>query len=183
MQFSELKLSKSIGKALMENKHHTATLVQQRVIPIVLDNKDLVVTAQTGSGKTAAFALPLLEGLLETQDAEKGEKKIRALILSPTRELAMQIKESFQTYGAYTNTRVMAIFGGISSIPQKEQLAKGVDVLIATPGRFIDLHKQGVLALQHVKTLVLDEADLMLDMGFIDAVKQIEKLCPRKKQV
>ncbi len=182
MQFSDLKLSKSIGKALMENKHHTATLVQQRVIPIVLENRDVVVTAQTGSGKTAAFALPILEELLATQDAEKGGKKVTVLVLSPTRELAIQIKESFKKYGSYTNVRAMAIYGGVSDASQKEQLAKGVDILVATPGRFIDLHKQGVIDLTFLKTLVLDEADLMLDMGFINDVKQIEKLCPRKKQ-
>ncbi len=182
MQFSNLHLNKSILKALTENKHHTATLVQQEVIPLVLDKKDVIVTAQTGTGKTAAFALPILQDLLKEQDTEKGEKKIKALIVSPTRELAIQIHENFKMYGEYTNLRSTAVYGGISTAPQKEVLKKGVDILIATPGRLIDLHKQEAIDLLHLKTFVLDEADLMLDMGFIEDVKRIEKLCPRKKQ-
>ncbi|SED16432.1 ATP-dependent RNA helicase RhlE [Tenacibaculum sp. MAR_2009_124] len=182
MKFSDLRLNKSILKALTENKHHTPTLVQEKVIPLVLNKKDVIVTAQTGTGKTASFALPIIEELLEEQNAEKGEKTIKSLILSPTRELAIQIDESFKTYGKYTNLRSTAVYGGMSLAPQKDVLKKGVDILIATPGRFIDLHKQGVIDLSFLKTFVLDEADLMLDMGFINDVKQIESFSPKKKQ-
>ncbi len=182
MQFSDLHLNTSILKALTEKKHHAATLVQQEVIPLVLDKKDVIVTAQTGTGKTAAFALPIIQNLLKEQDAEKGKKTIKALIVSPTRELAIQIHENFTMYGTYTNLRSTAVYGGISTAPQKEILKKGVDILIATPGRLIDLYKQEAIDLLHLKTFVLDEADLMLDMGFIEDVRRIEKLCPNKKQ-
>ncbi len=182
MQFSELPLSKSILKVLTEERYHRPTLVQEKVIPLVLDNKDVIVAAQTGTGKTAAFALPIIQQLAKEPDAEKGEKKIKALIVSPTRELAIQIEENFKTYSKYTNLRITAVYGGMSTKPQKDVLTKGVDILIATPGRFIDLHKQGSIDLRLLKTFVLDEADLMLDMGFIQDVRKIEELCPRKKQ-
>ncbi|CAL2106539.1 ATP-dependent RNA helicase RhlE [Tenacibaculum sp. 190524A02b] len=182
MYFSDLPIHKTILKALAENKHHTATPVQQKAIPLILEQKDVVVTAQTGTGKTAAFALPIIQGLLKEQDTVQGGKKIKALIVSPTRELAIQIHESFTKYGKYTNLRSTAVFGGMSTAPQKDVLKKGIDVLIATPGRLIDLHKQNSIDLNSLKTLVLDEADLMLDMGFVEDVKRIEKLCPRKKQ-
>ncbi len=182
MQFSELPLNKSILKALTEERYHTPTLVQEKAIPVILKRKDVVVAAQTGTGKTAAFALPIIEQLFDEQDTEKREKKIKALVLSPTRELAQQIEQNFKTYSKYTNLRVTAVYGGVSLEPQKEILKKGVDILIATPGRLIDLHKQGNIELRYLKTFVLDEADLMLDMGFINDVKRIEELCPRKKQ-
>lgn len=182
MQFSELPLNKSILKALTEERYHTPTLVQEKAIPVILKRKDVVVAAQTGTGKTAAFALPIIEQLFDEQDTEKREKKIKALVLSPTRELAQQIEQNFKTYSKYTNLRVTAVYGGVSLEPQKEILKKGVDILIATPGRLIDLHKQGNIELRYLKTFVLDEADLMLDMGFINDVKKIEELCPRKKQ-
>ncbi|MDO6812659.1 DEAD/DEAH box helicase [Tenacibaculum soleae] len=182
MQFSDLHLNKAILKALNEERYHKATLVQQKVIPLALSGKDVIVGSQTGSGKTAAFALPIINELSKEQDSEKGEKKIKALIISPTRELAIQIQENFIIYSKYTNLRTTAVYGGISTKPQKDVLAKGVDILIATPGRFIDLHKQGSIDLRLLKTFVLDEADLMLDMGFIQDVRKIEELCPRKKQ-
>lgn len=182
MQFSELPLNKSILKALTEERYHTPTLVQEKAIPVILKKKDVIVAAQTGTGKTAAFALPIIEQLFDEQDTEKREKKIKALVLSPTRELAQQIEQNFKTYSKYTNLRTTAVYGGVSLEPQKEILKKGVDILIATPGRLIDLHKQGNIELRHLKTFVLDEADLMLDMGFINDVKRIEELCPRKKQ-
>ncbi|MCF2875936.1 MULTISPECIES: DEAD/DEAH box helicase [unclassified Tenacibaculum] len=182
MQFSDLQLNKSIVKALTEERYHKPTLVQEKAIPIILEKKDVIVAAQTGTGKTAAFALPIIHHLAKEPDAEKRAKKIKALIVSPTRELAIQIEENFKTYSKYTNLRTTAIYGGVSIKPQKELLAKGVDILIATPGRFIDLHKQGDIDLRILKTFVLDEADLMLDMGFIHDVKKIEELCPRKKQ-
>lgn len=182
MQFSDLHLNKAILKALNEERYHKATLVQQKVIPLALSGKDVIVGSQTGSGKTAAFALPIINELSKEQDSEKGEKKIKALIISPTRELAIQIQDNFTIYSKYTNLRTTAVYGGISTKPQKDVLAKGVDILIATPGRFIDLHKQGSIDLRLLKTFVLDEADLMLDMGFIQDVRKIEALCPRKKQ-
>ena len=182
MQFSDLHFNKSILKVLNEERYHTPTLVQEKVIPLILNKKDVIVASQTGSGKTAAFALPIINGLIKEQDSDKGQKKIKALIISPTRELAIQIDENFNTYSKYTNLRTTAIYGGISTKPQKEILTKGVDILISTPGRFIDLHKQGNIDLTSLETFVLDEADLMLDMGFIQDVKKIEELCPRKKQ-
>ena len=182
MQFSELPLNKSILKAVAEERFQRPTLVQEKTIPLVLERKNVIVSAQTGTGKTAAFALPIIELLLDKQDAEKGEKKIKSLIVTPTRELAIQILENFKSYSKYTNLRATAVFGGVSLEPQKEILEKGIDILVATPGRLIDLHLQGNIDLNAVEIFVLDEADLMLDMGFITDVKKIEKLCPKKKQ-
>ncbi|MBE7686991.1 DEAD/DEAH box helicase [Tenacibaculum finnmarkense] len=184
MKFTDLHLNTDILKALSEQKYHTATLVQQKVIPLVLDKKDVIVGSQTGSGKTAAFALPIIHNLAQELALvpERGPKKIKALVVSPTRELAIQIQESFSTYAAHTNILAGVVYGGISTKAQKETLAKGIDVLVATPGRLIDLHEQGSVDLTSLKTFVLDEADLMLDMGFIHDVKKIEALCPRKKQ-
>lgn len=183
MQFKDLKLNKPILRAISEKGYDSPTLVQQKTIPFVLKGKDVIVSAQTGTGKTAAFALPILQLLFDKQDAGKRGKKIRALVISPTRELAIQIQENFQSYLTYTNLRTTVVFGGASIEPQKEILKKGVDVLIATPGRLLDLHKQDLLNLDYVETLVLDEGDLMLDMGFIDDVKKIERLCPTQKQI
>ena len=182
MQFSELPLNKSILKAVAEERFHRPTLVQEKTIPLVLEKKNVIVSAQTGTGKTAAFALPIIQLLLGEQDSEKREKKIKSLIVTPTRELALQILENFESYSKYTNLRTTAVFGGVSLEPQKEILAKGVDILIATPGRLIDLHLQGNINLNAIEIFVLDEADLMLDMGFINDVKRIESLCPKKKQ-
>ncbi len=183
MPFKELKLSKAILKSLSEKNYNTPTPVQEITIPLVLAKKDIIASAQTGTGKTAAFALPILELLINKQDAPKKGKKIKALIISPTRELAGQIEDDIKSYGKYTNLRTTAIFGGISIEPQKDLLKKGVNILVATPGRLLDLHKQDVINLDYVEILVLDEADLMLDMGFIDDVKKIERLCPKEKQI
>lgn len=182
MQFTKLPLNKSILKAVAEARFHRPTLVQEKTIPLVLAQKNVIVTAQTGTGKTAAFALPIIELLYDNQDAEKGAKIIKALVVTPTRELAIQILENFKTFAKYTNLRATAVFGGVSLEPQKEILAKGVDILIATPGRLIDLQMQGNIDLSKLEIFVLDEADLMLDMGFINDVKKIEKLTPKKKQ-
>lgn len=182
MQFTEFPLHKSILKAVAEARFQRPTLVQQKTIPLVLAKKNVIVAAQTGTGKTAAFALPIINLLFDKQDAEKGEKKIKALIITPTRELAIQILENFKSYSKYSNLRTTAVFGGVSLEPQKEILAKGVDVLVATPGRLIDLQMQENIDLSHLEIFVLDEADLMLDMGFIIDVKKIEKLTPKKKQ-
>lgn len=182
MSFKDLHLNKPLLKAIEETGYDEPTLVQELTIPLVLDKNDLICTAQTGTGKTAAFALPILQLLFDKQDAPKKGKKIRALIISPTRELAIQIGENFKTYGKQTNLRSTVIYGGTGIEPQIDVLNKGVDILVATPGRLLDLHKQDVLNLDYIEILVLDEADLMLDMGFIDDVKKIERLCPEGKQ-
>ncbi|KJD33484.1 RNA helicase [Tamlana nanhaiensis] len=183
MAFSDFQLNKPILKAIEEAGYLAPTLVQEKTIPSVLNKKDVIVSAQTGTGKTAAFALPILQQLFNYQDAPKKGKKIKALIVSPTRELASQIQDNFKALGKYTNLRSTVIFGGTSIEPQKDILNKGVDILIATPGRLLDLHKQDLLNLDYIQTLVLDEADLMLDMGFIDDVKKIERLCTKEKQI
>ena len=182
MSFKNLALNKPILKAVEALQYDSPTLVQEQTIPLVLAKKDVIVSAQTGTGKTAAFALPILQLLFDRQDASKKGKKIRSLIVSPTRELALQIEEDFKTYGKYTNLRTTVVFGGIAIEPQIELLKKGVDILVATPGRLLDLCKQEYVNLKSVEILVLDEADLMLDMGFIDDVRKIEKLCPSEKQ-
>jgi ATP-dependent RNA helicase RhlE len=183
MSFKDLKLNKPLLRAIAESGYDNPTLVQEKTIPFVLDKKDVITSAQTGTGKTAAFALPILQMLFDYQDAPKKGKKIKALIVSPTRELASQIAANFKSYGKYTNLKTAVVFGGTSIETQKDILKKGVDILIATPGRLLDLHKQDIVYLDFVETLVLDEADLMLDMGFIDDVKKIERLCPETKQI
>jgi ATP-dependent RNA helicase RhlE len=183
MSFKNLQLNKPILKAIAEKNYENPTLIQEQTIPLVLARKDVIGSAQTGTGKTAAFALPILQLLFDRQDASKKGKKIRALVVSPTRELALQIEESFKAYGRYTSLKTAVVFGGIAIEPQIDLLKKGVDILIATPGRLLDLHKQEMVNLSYVETLVLDEADMMLDMGFIDDVKKIERLCPENKQV
>ena len=182
MQFSEFPLHKSILKAVAEERFHKPTLVQQKTIPLVLEKKNVVVSAQTGTGKTAAFALPIIQLLLDKKETKKVGKKIKSLIITPTRELAIQILENFINYTRYTDLSTTAVFGGVSLEPQKKIVANGVDILIATPGRLIDLQIQGNINLSGIEIFVLDEADLMLDMGFINDVKKIEALCPKKKQ-
>jgi len=182
MSFKDLKLNRPILRAIAEAGYDEPTLVQEKTIPLVLNKEDVITSAQTGTGKTAAFALPILQLLYDKQDASKKGKKLRALVISPTRELAIQIEENFKTYSTYTNLRTTVIYGGTSIEPQKDVLKKGVDILVATPGRLLDLHKQDVINLDYIETLVLDEADLMLDMGFIDDVNKVERLCPKEKQ-
>ena len=182
MSFKDLNLIKPIQKALEASGYIEPTLVQSRSIPSILDGKDVIVSAQTGTGKTAAYALPILQSLFDKQDAPKHGKKIKALIISPTRELAVQIQQNFKIYAKFTNLRSLVVFGGASIEPQIDVLKKGVDILVATPGRLLDLHKQDYVNLDYVETFVLDEADLMLAMGFIDDVKKIDRLCPDTKQ-
>ena len=182
MSFKDLQLNRPILRAIAEAGYDNPTLVQEKTIPFVLDRKDVIVSAQTGTGKTAAFALPILQLLFDKQIASKKGKKIKAVVVSPTRELAIQIENNFKTYSTYTELTSTVIYGGAAIEPQIATLKKGVDILIATPGRLLDLHKQDVINLDYVETLVLDEADLMLDMGFIDDVKKIERLCPKEKQ-
>ena len=182
MLFENLPLSKSIQKAVFEEGYTQATPIQEQAIPIVLAGKDLVGCAQTGTGKTAAFAIPIIHQLHRIVGSSKKAKVIRALVVTPTRELAVQIGQSFDTYGKYTNLTQLTLFGGVSQNPQVDALKNGVDIVIATPGRLLDLHKQGFINFDHLHTLVLDEADQMLDMGFVNDVKKIVKLTPKNRQ-
>ena len=182
MLFEDLSLSKSIQRAVFEEGYTNPTPIQEKAIPFILAGKDLVGCAQTGTGKTAAFAIPIIHNLHRMVGSSKKAKQIRCLVVTPTRELAVQIGESFDTYGKYTNIRQITIFGGVSQVPQVDQLKKGVDILIATPGRLLDLHKQGFIDFDHLHYLVLDESDLMLDMGFINDVRKIVKLVPTNRQ-
>jgi len=183
MHFSDFNLNNPLLKAIFEKNYETPTKVQILTIPLVLAKKNVIASAQTGTGKTAAFALPILQLLFHQQDTNKEHKKIRALIVSPTRELAVQINEEFTDYSKYTKQSSTVVYGGISIDAQKKVLKKGFDILIATPGRLLDLCKQEIVDLSTVKILVLDEADLMLDMGFIDDIRKIDFLCPNQKQI
>ncbi|MSP85543.1 MAG: DEAD/DEAH box helicase [Flavobacteriaceae bacterium] len=182
MLFEDLALSKSIQKALFELGYLEATPIQEQAIPIVLADQDLIGCAQTGTGKTGAFAIPIIHKLHRIVGSSKKTKQILALVVTPTRELAVQIGQSFEAYGKYTNITQLTIFGGVSQNPQVDTLKNGVDILVATPGRLLDLHKQGFIDLDHLHTLVLDEADQMLDMGFVNDVKKIVKLTPKNRQ-
>ena len=182
MLFENLSLSKSIQRAVFEQGYTEATPIQEKSIPLILAGNDLIGCAQTGTGKTAAFAIPIIHQLHRIVGSSKKAKEIRALIVTPTRELAVQIGQSFDTYAKYTNLTQLTIFGGVSQVPQVDSLRQGIDVLVATPGRLLDLHKQGFVNLDHLHTLVLDEADQMLDMGFINDVKKIVKLTPKNRQ-
>jgi ATP-dependent RNA helicase RhlE len=182
MLFEDLSLSNSIQRAVFEEGYTSPTPIQEKAIPFILAGKDLVGCAQTGTGKTAAFAIPIIHNLHRMVGSSKKTKQIRCLVVTPTRELAVQIGESFDTYGKYTNLRQLTVFGGVSQVPQVDQLKKGVDILIATPGRLLDLHKQGFIDFDHLHYLVLDESDLMLDMGFINDVRKIVKLVPTNRQ-
>jgi len=182
MEFKDFDLIRNLQEAIDEIGYKVPTPIQQQAIPIILDEKDLVGTAQTGTGKTAAFAIPIINYLHKLVSNSKRVKRIRTLVLTPTRELAIQIGENFEAYGKYTKIKTLVIFGGVSQVPQVDALKEGMDVLVATPGRLLDLHKQGFIDLDHLHHLVLDEADLMLDMGFINDVKKIIKLSPENRQ-
>ena len=179
MEFKQLDLIDPILKALAVEGYTTPTPIQQQAIPLVLDRRDLLGCAQTGTGKTAAFAIPILQILYTQKQHRPG---IKVLILTPTRELAIQIDESFAAYGKFTGTTHTVIFGGVSQLHQTNALKKGVDVLIATPGRLLDLMNQGFIDLRHLEIFVLDEADRMLDMGFIHDVKKVIVRLPAKRQ-
>ena len=181
MQFKELQLIEPLLKAVEEEGYAAPSPIQEKAIPPVLEGRDLVGCAQTGTGKTAAFALPILQRLC-AQPLGLGKRPIRALILTPTRELALQILESFEAYGRHTRLRAAVVFGGVSQNPQVAALQKGVDVLVATPGRLNDLVGQGHVDLAAVQMFVLDEADRMLDMGFVHDVKKVIAKLPAKKQ-
>ena len=184
MKFEELNLAPAILQAVQEQGYDTPTPVQAQAIPIVLAGHDLLAGAQTGTGKTAAFMLPILHklSLAEAGRNKFGGKAIRALVLTPTRELAAQIQESAKDYGKYLSLQSTVVFGGVGMKPQVDRVKRGVDVLVATPGRLLDLQGQGLLDLSSIEILVLDEADRMLDMGFIHDVKKILALVPKDKQ-
>jgi len=182
MLFDKLNLILPIREALKTKGYTTPTDIQVQAIPPLLEGKDLLGCAQTGTGKTAAFAIPILQILSGEQRELRDSKRIRALILTPTRELAVQIGESFTAYGQYIGLKNFVIFGGVSQKPQTDALKKGVDILIATPGRLLDLINQKYINLHHVKFFVLDEADRMLDMGFVADVKRIISHLPKIRQ-
>lgn len=177
MTFPEMPLCDRIQKAIKAEGYDTPTPIQEQAIPVVLSGRDVFGCAQTGTGKTAAFALPILHRLEES--ASKGP---RVLVLAPTRELAVQISESFATYGRYVKFRQVLVYGGVSMRPQIDAVRRGVDIIVATPGRLLDLIQQRVVRLDKVETLVLDEADRMLDMGFIEPIRQIVSMIPESRQ-
>jgi ATP-dependent RNA helicase RhlE len=179
--FNSLSLNKSLIRALSEAGYKTPTPIQMQAIPKVIEGHDLLAIAQTGTGKTAAFSLPILNHINSSQSETKNRSP-RALILAPTRELAIQIAESIRLYGAYIGFKQVAIFGGVGQTPQVAALRKGVDIIVATPGRLLDLVNQGVCKLDRIELFVLDEADRMLDMGFVHDVKKIVAQLPRKRQ-
>jgi ATP-dependent RNA helicase RhlE len=184
MKFTDLGLAEPLLRAVREQGYDTPTPIQMQAIPAVLKGGDLMAGAQTGTGKTAGFTLPMLHRLAAAghkRDA-RGRIAIRALILTPTRELAAQVEESVRTYGKHLPLASMVMFGGVGMQPQVDRLRKGVDILVATPGRLLDHHQQGTLDLKHVEIFVLDEADRMLDMGFIHDIKKVLAILPAKKQ-
>jgi len=181
MTFEDLKLIPSILKALDDQNYSSPTSIQEKAIPLVLDGKDVLGTAQTGTGKTAAFAIPIIQHLAN-EGNQSGKRKISSLIVTPTRELAIQIGESISAYAKYTTIKNTVIFGGVKQGTQTNALQKGVDILVATPGRLLDLMNQGYISLADVKYFVLDEADRMLDMGFIHDIKKLLARLPKQRQ-
>ena len=182
MTFKELGLAEPILKALQAEGYENPTPIQEQAIPILLKGKDLLGVAQTGTGKTAAFGIPILQHLYNSQNGQKGKRRIKALIVTPTRELAIQIGESLSAYGKFTGLRNTVIFGGVKQGKQVNTLRNGVDILVATPGRLLDLLNQGYISFRDLEFVVLDEADHMLDMGFIHDIKKIISILPPKRQ-
>lgn len=182
MSFEKLNLIRPIKKALAEENYTVPTPIQQQAIPIILERKDLLGCAQTGTGKTAAFAVPILQILHNEKSNTNKRRIIHSLIVTPTRELAVQIGESFDNYGKHTGLKNVVVFGGVPQKPQTNKLRAGVDILVATPGRLLDLINQNYISLRDIKLFVLDEADRMLDMGFINDVKKIISKLPSKRQ-
>jgi len=180
MSFTTLGLSEALVKAVAEQGYDTPTPIQAKAIPAVLEGRDVMAAAQTGTGKTAGFTLPLLHRLSKGQPAKANQ--VRALVLTPTRELAAQVAESVEVYGKHLNLRSTVVFGGVNINPQMMRLRKGVDVLIATPGRLLDLYQQNAMSFPRLEVLILDEADRMLDMGFIHDIRKILKALPSKRQ-
>ncbi len=181
MQFESLNIIEPILKSLQEEGYTIPTPIQEQAIPVILQGTDLIGCAQTGTGKTAAFAVPILQLLSKNKTFDR-KRKIRSLIVTPTRELAIQIEESFRSYGRHTGLKYTVVFGGVNQNPQTASLGNGVDILVATPGRLLDLMNQGHISLKDVEIFVLDEADRMLDMGFIHDVRKIIASLPGKRQ-
>ncbi|MEM6855767.1 MAG: DEAD/DEAH box helicase, partial [Planctomycetota bacterium] len=183
MEFTQLQLAEPILQAVADRGYETASPIQAQTIPHILDGHDVLGCAQTGTGKTAAFALPTLHRLLaDTGKSKPGKRKPRCLVLAPTRELAAQIAESFQDYGQRTDLTGVVIYGGVNQNPQVRKLQRGVDIVVATPGRLLDLIEQGFVDLSAIETFVLDEADRMLDMGFVPDIRKVSKLIPKNRQ-
>lgn len=181
MQFESLNIIEPILKSLKEEGYTEPTPIQVQAIPIVLKGTDLIGCAQTGTGKTAAFAVPVLQLLCKNKNFDR-KRKIRSLIVTPTRELAIQIDDSFKSYGSHTGLKCTVVFGGVPQNPQVNALRNGVDILVATPGRLLDLMDQGFISLKDIEIFVLDEADRMLDMGFIHDVRKLIAVLPKKRQ-
>jgi len=182
VNFTELNLIEPVLRALEQEGYERPTPIQEKAIPAVLQRRDLLGCAQTGTGKTAAFTVPILQIMHQDAEARKSPRPIRTLILTPTRELAIQIEESIRAYGRHLSPKSLVIFGGVSQVPQVDGLKRGVDILVATPGRLLDLMNQGYISLADIRWFVLDEADRMLDMGFIHDVKKIIAHLPSKRQ-
>ena len=182
MEFKDLEIIEPILKALKEEKYVEPTSIQEKAIPLIINRSDVLGSAQTGTGKTAAFAIPILQHLFLARKKNKGARKIKALIITPTRELAIQIAESFTTYGKVTWLKNIVVFGGVTQGKQTDALRRGADILVATPGRLLDLMDQGFIKLKDVEYFVLDEADRMLDMGFIHDIRKIIAKLPAKRQ-
>lgn len=182
MDFTEFELNNNVAEAINDLGYTTATPIQEKAIPPLIAGKDLVGCAQTGTGKTAAFAIPVINHIHRIVGSGKKRKQIRTIILAPTRELAIQIAENFEALSKYTQIRTYVIYGGVAMQPQITALKDGIDVLVATPGRFLDLHKQKFINTDGLQQLIIDEADLMLDMGFINDVRKIIKLTPDNRQ-
>ena len=182
MKFEDLKLIDPILKALKDQNYIEPTDIQAKSIPLILNGDDVLGSAQTGTGKTAAFAIPIIQQLMNSELNHQKNRKISSLIVTPTRELAIQIEENFKAYSKYTKLQSTVIFGGVSQHSQTRILSNGVDILIATPGRLLDLMNQGFISINNVKYFVLDEADRMLDMGFIHDIKKIIAKLPKKRQ-
>ena len=182
MLFTDLGLSEPILRAIAEEGYTNPTPIQEKSIPAVLKGGDLLAAAQTGTGKTAGFTLPILQRLTSSPKAVAGKRQLRVLILTPTRELAAQVQESVLTYGKYTGLKSAVIFGGVGANPQIKAIQAGLDILVATPGRLLDLMSQKCVSLEHIEILVLDEADRMLDMGFLRDIKKILAALPKQRQ-
>jgi ATP-dependent RNA helicase RhlE len=182
MSFDNLGLRAELVRAVSEKGYDTPTPIQSQAIPLVLEGRDLMGSAQTGTGKTAGFTLPLLQRLAATPPPQQGRRPIRALVVTPTRELAAQVHDSIVVYGRYLSLKSTVVFGGVSINPQKQKLIRGVDILVATPGRLLDHVGQRSVDLSKVELLVLDEADRMLDMGFIHDIRKVLALVPKQKQ-
>lgn len=182
MLFNQLPLIEQILRALDQEGYQSPTPIQQQAIPPILEGRDLLGVAQTGTGKTAAFTIPVLQLMHVRQQEKPGRRTIQALVLTPTRELAIQIGESIRAYGRHLHLKHLVVFGGVSQVPQVQSLQQGVDILVATPGRLLDLMQQGYISLKDIRFFILDEADRMLDMGFVHDVKRVITKLPDQRQ-